>query len=149
MRKIIFILTAMIICAITMEAQKVKHPSLLFTPQRVEAAKKMLKTDTVMQQSWEHIKAIADAQVEGRGDIMKLEYMALAYQMTGDTRYADKMKRMLLATAKTKSWGNGEMLARRPAWRSELQMAHRSFQVAVAYDAIYDRLTPSERKEIA
>ena len=41
------------------------------------------------------------------------------------------------------------MMARKPAWRSELQMAHRAFQLAVAYDAVYNILTPSERKEIA
>ncbi len=36
-----------------------------------------------------------------------------------------------------------------PAWRNELQMAHKSLQLAVAYDAVYNMLSPKERKEIA
>lgn len=130
-------------------AQDIKHPSLLFTPRRVEIARDALRNDTVMQKSWKHIKQVADTQIGGKMDIMKLEYPALAYMMTGDTRYADKIKETLLKTADTRSWGNDEMLARRPSWRSELQMAHRSFQVAVAYDVIYNTLTKNEREKIA
>lgn len=149
MRRIILALIAILVCSAAIDAQKIKHPSLLFTTERVNAAKSAMKNDTVMQNAWQHIKDVADQQIEGRTDIMKLEYIALAYMMTGDKSYADRLKEVLLSTAKTKSWGNGEMLARRPAWRSELQMAHRSFQIAVAYDVIYDRLTPSERMQIA
>lgn len=127
----------------------IRHPSLLFTPERVRSAKEALKRDTAMQSAWAHIKSVADAEAEGKGDVRKLEYPALAYMMTGDRKYADKIKEVLLATAKTESWGDKEMLARTPAWRSELQMAHRSFQVAVAFDVIYDLLTPAERTEIA
>lgn len=127
----------------------IKHPSLLFTPERVSTAKKAVKNDTTMQKAWEHIQAVADKEVNGKPNIMKLEYPALAYLMTGDRKYADPLREVLLQTSKVKSWGNGEMLARKPAWRSELQMAHRSFQLAMAYDAIYDLLTPAERKQIA
>lgn len=127
----------------------IKHPSLLFTPERVSAAKKTVKNDTAMQNAWKHIQAVADKEVSDKPNIMKLEYPALAYLMTGDRKYADPLREVLLQTSKVKSWGNGEMLARKPAWRSELQMAHRSFQLAMAYDAIYDLLTPAERKQIA
>lgn len=126
----------------------IKHPSLLFTPQRVESAKKAVKTDTAMAAAWQKILAEADAQL-AKGDVRKLEYPALAYQMTGDKKYSDKIREVLGKTAKVKSWGDAEMLARTPAWRSELQMAHRAFQLAVAYDAVYADMTPSERKEIA
>lgn len=126
----------------------IKHPSLLFTPQRVEVAKKAVKTDTAMAAAWQKILAEADAQL-AKGDVRKLEYPALAYQMTGDKKYSDKIREVLGKTAKVKSWGDAEMLARTPAWRSELQMAHRAFQLAVAYDAVYADMTPSERKEIA
>ncbi len=127
----------------------IKHPSLLFTHERVSAAKKAVKNDTAMQNAWKHIQDVADKEVSGKPNIMKLEYPALAYLLTGDRKYADLLREVLLQTSKVKSWGNGEMLARKPAWRSELQMAHRSFQLAMAYDAIYDLLTPAERKQIA
>lgn len=137
-----------IFCLITAQAA-IKHPSLLFTPERVNTAKAALKSDTAMQNAWRVIQAEADRQVEGKGDVRRLEYPALAYMMTGDRKYADKIKDVLIETSKIKSWGDREMLARTPAWRSELQMAHRSFQVAVAYDVIYDILTPAERMQIA
>lgn len=126
----------------------IKHPSLLFTPQRVEAAKKAVKTDTAMASAWQKILDEADAQLV-KGDVRRLEYPALAYQMTGDKKYSDKIREVLAKTAKVKSWGDAEMLARKPAWRSELQMAHRAFQLAVAYDAVYADMTPAERSEIA
>lgn len=129
-------------------AQKIKHPSLLFTPDRIEKSVRASKNDSTYSAAWQKIKAEADLQLE-KGDIRKLEYPALAYQVTGDRRYAEKIREVLLKTAKIKSWGDHEMLARRPAWRSELQMAHKAFQLAVAYDAVYDFLTPAERKEIA
>lgn len=129
-------------------AQKIKHPTLLFTPDRIEKSVRAAKNDSTYSAAWQKIKAEADLQLE-KGDIRKLEYPALAYQVTGDRRYAEKIREVLLKTAKIKSWGDHEMLARRPAWRSELQMAHKAFQLAVAYDAVYDFLTPAERKEIA
>lgn len=135
----------LLLLGFTTATAAIKHPSLLFTPQRVESAKKALKTDTALQAAWQKILEVAD----GKTDVRKLEYPALAYQMTGDKKYAEKIKETLLKTAKVKSWGDAEMLARRPAWRSELQMAHKSFQLTLAYDAVYSYLTPSERKEIA
>lgn len=140
--------TIFLAAALALNAQSIKHPSLLFTPSKVEAARNAIKADTAYAAAWQKIVAEANTQLE-KGDVRKLEYPALAYQMTGDRRYADKIKEVLLKTARVKSWGDREMMARKPAWRSELQMAHRAFQLAVAYDAVYNILTPSERKEIA
>ncbi|MDE6339589.1 MAG: hypothetical protein K2K97_07365, partial [Muribaculaceae bacterium] len=73
MRKIFTAIVAAIITltVLNISAQKISHPSLLFTPERVASAKKSLQTDTVMQNAWKSIKATADAQLEGRPDIMK------------------------------------------------------------------------------
>ena len=130
-------------------AKSISHPSLLFTPSRVEAAKKKAQSDTTYTRAWERIKAEADKQLQKGANVRMLEYPALAWQITGDKRYADLVKKELLKTSQIKSWGDKEMLARKPAWRSELQMAHRAFQLAVAYDAVYDQLTPAERQQIA
>lgn len=145
MKHLLFLLLTLMA---SMPAAAIKHPSLLFTPDRVDAARKAVKTDTAMASAWSRILAEADAQLD-KGDVRRLEYPALAYQMTGDERYADLIRRVLLKTAAVESWGDREMLARRPAWRSELQMAHRAFQLAVAYDAVYDRLSPADRRTIA
>lgn len=145
MKKLLFSLLA-VMTVLPMKA--ISHPSLLFTPEKVAAARQRINRDTVQAKAWESIRKVADENL-GRNDIMKMEYLALAYQMTGDTKYADKLKQMLLSTSEVKSWANAEMMQREPAWRSELQMAHRSFQLALAYDAVYDRLSGSERKKIA
>lgn len=137
----------MALASMSMDAA-IKHPSLLFTPARVEKAASMARVDSTRAEALRSILATAEAQLS-RNDIMKMDYMALAWQLTGDTRYRDKLRGMLLNIAKTPSWANAEMMQRRPAWRSELQMAHRSYQMAVAYDAIYSTLTPAERQEMA
>ena len=129
-------------------AASISHPSLLFTQQRIEEAKKMIKTDPARDEAWRSILSQADALLE-KNDIRKMEYLALAYQMTGEKRYGEKLRTMLLDIAKIPSWADSEMMMRNPAWRSELQMAHKSFQIAVAYDAVYNLLTPKERQEIA
>ncbi len=134
--------------AFTANAQTIKHPSLLFTPDRVKAAMKRCDTDTAQASAWHSILERADAELE-RSDVRSLQYPALAYQATGERKYANKVVDILKSTAKVDSWADAEMMMRNPAWRSELQMAHRAFQLAVGYDAVYDCLTPTERKEIA
>ena len=147
MKRIVLTLTAIAAFAVSVCAA-IKHPSLLFTPQRVEAAKKAVGTDTAMAAAWQKILAEADVQLQ-KGDVRKLEYPALAYQMTGDKKYSDKIREVLGKTAKVKSWADAEMMARTPSWRSELQMAHRAFQLALAYDAVYADMSPAERSEVA
>lgn len=146
MKKILMMLMLM---AAVLNVRAIEHPSLLMTPSRLEGAKERIKTDAKAKEGWAQIKRIADEQTKGKADLMKLEYPALAYLMTGEKKYAEALKKALLTTAEVKSWGNGEMMSRTPAWRSELQMAHRSFQLALAYDAIYDLLTADERQKIA
>lgn len=126
----------------------IKHPSLLFTPDKMKAAKQRMASDTVQANAYRSIMETADANL-ARNDVRKMEYLALAYQLTGEKKYADKIKGMLLDVAKINSWADAEMMQRNPAWRSELQMAHRAFQLAVAYDAVYNDLSKKERKEIA
>lgn len=125
-----------------------KHTPLLFTKDRIAQAKQLIQTDTLRQQGWESIKAEADKQLQ-RTDLNKAEYLAVAFFMTDDNRYADKLKEILLKTIETKTWINSEMEMRKPAWRSDLGMAHKSYQLAMAYDAAYERMTPSERQKVA
>lgn len=148
MKKFSFILVSAMAC-LPLFAGGIKHPSLLFTPDRVEHVRNAMRNDTARASAWLKIKTEADKQVDKGANVRMLEYPALAWLMTGDTAYANLVKRELIKTSKIKSWGDSEMLARKPAWRSELQMAHKAFQLAVAYDAVYNQLSASEKKEIA
>ena len=39
--------------------------------------------------------------------------------------------------------------ARTPAWNADLEIAHKAFYAGIAYDAIYQELSQSERRKIA
>ena len=144
------LLALSLLCASFMasEAEVIKHPSLIITPERVAAAKEMMKSDAARQQGWKAIQKRAD-ELLSKDDYHNIEYLALAYMMTGQKKYSDKIIDLLKKASETKSWGNGEMLARKPAWRSELQMAWKAMQCAEGYDVVYDLLSPDERKKIA
>lgn len=144
------ILPICLVCAsfLTLSAKEIKHPSLLFTPDRVENAKKMMADNPARQKGWKEIQKKADDLLK-KNDYHDIEYLALSYMMTGDKKYSDKIIDLLKKASKTKSWSNGEMMARKPSWRSELNMGWRALQCAIGYDVVYNLMTPAERKEIA
>lgn len=129
-------------------AQKVKHPSLLYTPERISQVKQRMQHEPQLAAAWEDIKQTADKELKGKS-LNKADYLSLAYLMTGDKRYSDKLKEILLDVIKSKTWGSSEMLARRPAWHADLGVAHKSYLSAIAYDAVYNDLSTTEKKKIA
>jgi hypothetical protein len=129
-------------------AQKPVHPSIFLTNGRIENVKQRISKDKLTEEGWNAVKENAD-QLMQRWDIKQMTYLAMAYRMTGEKKYSERIREMLLRHAEDKSWGNSEMLARRPAWNSELQIASRAYNCAVAFDAVYDDLTSAERKNIA
>lgn len=129
-------------------AQKVKHPSLLYTPERISQVKQRMQHEPQLAAAWEDIKQTADKELKGKS-LNKADYLSLAYLMTGDKQYSDKLKEILLDVIKSKTWGSSEMLARRPAWHADLGVAHKSYLSAIAYDAVYNDLSTTEKKKIA
>lgn len=129
-------------------AQQVKHPALLFTKARVEAAKSRMESDTCMDRCWEDIRKVADGALKGN-NFRRADYLSLAYLMTGDRRYADRLKSILQSLTDAKTWGSEEMLSRKPVWRSDLGLSHKCLMSALAYDAIYETLSGQERKDLA
>ena len=47
----------------------------------------------------------------------------MAYRMTGETRFAEKVREVLLRECRKESWGDGELLKRDPPWNSGLGTA--------------------------
>jgi oligo-alginate lyase len=148
MIKRIFLLSLLSLSLTGISAQKISHPGLIFTPNKIQLAKQRIKDDPKMASAWKEIQQKAD-ELLSKNDLMKSDYLSLAYLMTGEQKYANKTKEILLNAVKASSWADAEMIAREPAWNSELQIAHRSFACAVSFDAIYNSLSPSERNEIA
>lgn len=129
-------------------SNNVKHPCLLFTPQLIEQAKQRVKTQPDYAQAWKELKESADSKLKGK-NYRSLDYLSLAYLMTGEKKYSDKIKEILFDITKAKTWGSAEMLARKPVWTADLGLAHKAYLAAIAYDAIYNDLTESERATLA
>lgn len=105
------------------------HPRLLFTDARVAR----LKTD------------------EGRAQVIKLAQnnklpaLCLAYRVTGDKLYAEKVRDKLLQLCRIPESRNAQTYH----WDGGLGGAHHCFDVALGLDSIYDFLSPEERKTIS
>lgn len=146
--KRISILLITFCCVIACYAQKMKHPSLLYTQERIEQAKQRMKSNPEMAKAWKELKEDADKRVKAKR-INDLDYLSLAYLMTKEHKFSDRIKEILLDLKKTETWGSAEMLARKPVWRADLGLSHKCYLTAIAFDAIYNDLSGSERKAIA
>ena len=116
MARSIFLSIALLLTTMS-TAQKSIHPTFFMTNERIEDVKQRINKDTSTQKGWIAMKEKADQLME-RWDIKQMSYLAMAYRMTGDKKYSERIIEMLLRHAEDKSWGNSEMLARRPAWNS-------------------------------
>ena len=145
---IIAVICFLCVSSLYIQAQKINHPSLLYTPQRIQQVKQRMQHEPKLQEAWGDIKKTADKALQKK-DFNRLDYLSLAYLMTDNKEYADAIKEILLKAVEAESWGDVEMMARIPAWRSQLGMAHKSFLSAVGYDAAYNVMSSSERKKIA
>lgn len=76
-------------------------------------------------------------------------YLGFAYQITGEPKYAEKLKEALLYYINYKKWTGSECLDRDPPWTSELNTARFLFGYSIGYDCIHDYLSENERNMIA
>lgn len=139
MRKVSIVL-ALLFPVLSLLARE--HPYLLYNPDATEKLKNELRTDMAKQAAWKTFLADADRS---------LDRLALVYRVTGHSKYAEKVKQRLLdmADAPSDQVYQNETSRKDPPWISSLPTAGQNYQMAVAYDAIYDALSAEERKEIA
>jgi len=104
------------------------HPRLLFSDNQIAK----LKTPA------------AQAQVIKLATGGSMEALCLAYRVTGDKQYAEKVRDKLLKECRVP-----EKAATPYRWDAGLGGAHKCFNVALGYDSIYDFLSPDERKNIS
>ncbi len=73
-----------------------------------------------------------------------IEALSLAYRVTGDAQYAQKVRELLLKNC-------GPAIDGKPVkeWGWALSGAHKCYLMTVGYDSIYDFLTPADREIIA
>ena len=127
--------------------EKVKqHPYLYFTKDKIDVAKERIKNDSAVRAAWEEMLKKADEVVQsGQGGDM--EALSLVYRMTGEKKYGEHAKSLLNDLLKKNIWD--ELDDRTPKWNSALSTSRYNGMSANTFDAIYDILTPQERKNIA
>nr|WP_314897845.1 heparinase II/III family protein [uncultured Flavobacterium sp.] len=147
MKKYLFLV---IICALSITASAQGRKYLLHTDANISRLKEQIKNDPEVKKVWEN-------QLQKAEDILKrerfgspdLQELGLAYRMTGDSRFAERMKQILLNSISQKSWEGQDLLQRSPAWKGGLGTAHTSYYMAIGYDCAYNYLTLADRKKIA
>lgn len=112
---IIAVICFLCVSSLYIQAQKINHPSLLYTPQRIQQVKQRMQHEPKLQEAWGDIKRTADEALQKK-DFNRLDYLSLAYLMTDNKEYADVIKEILLKAVEAESWGDVEMMARIPAF---------------------------------
>ena len=92
---IIAVICFLCVSSLYIQAQKINHPSLLYTPQRIQQVKQRMQHEPKLQEAWGDIKKTADEALQKK-DFNRLDYLSLAYLMTDNKEYADAIKEILL-----------------------------------------------------
>jgi len=89
------------------------HPYLFFTDQRVVQFKDRIANDKPLNAAWINLLATANRAIErSQPDSASMESLCLAYRVTGDKRYAMKVRDILVRECQRPNWGETELLAR-------------------------------------
>ncbi|MHC4750082.1 MAG: exo-alpha-sialidase [Planctomycetota bacterium] len=148
---------------------KTIHPRLFFTTEKLQRLGKRIEHEKHFSQAWGKLLQRADRLMEA--NLVSKEYaeggtgqhgnygrpskqivdmagtLGLAYQMTSEKRFAEKLKDSLIHYGHLARWAGDAH--RDPPWHSELNTARFCYGYAVGYDSIYDFLSEEERKTIA
>ncbi|MBW7991842.1 MAG: hypothetical protein FVQ84_17740 [Planctomycetes bacterium] len=151
------------------QTRKLSRPMLLFTAEKLERLRKRTDEDKLFSEAWDKLLVRADRLLEA--ELVSKEYaeggagqhgnygrpssqivdmagtLGLAYRMTGEKRYAKKLRDALIHYGTLSRWAGDAH--RDPPWHSELNTARFCYGYAVGYDSIYDYLSEQERKTIA
>lgn len=122
---------------------------LFFTEEKIGQLKQQIKQDTVIKNAWLTILAKADKAVAQENYSGSVEDLGLAYRMTGDQKYAIKIKQVLVMLCQKPHWEGEELLNRNPPWNAGLQLAENCYKAAVGFDCIADFLSEKDRISIA
>lgn len=145
MKELFLIFISCLLLKVACGQQKKEHPYLFYTNEHIKQTQERIKTDTLMAKAWQTMLSQANKSIDTKGG--NLETLTFAYCMTGEKKYAEKAKALLLDWVNRPQWDG--MDDRSPRWNSGLGTARGCFQSAIAFDGIYNFLTPAERKDIA
>jgi oligo-alginate lyase len=144
------------------------HPRLFYNAASLQHLRQALATDGAanadLKKRGEELlsaKLIAEADAM-RGEGQQANYgepgnqisemgltLGLLYQLTGDARYANKLRDAMFYYSKYARWTAPSFSHRSPPWHSELDTQKFSFGFAAGYDALYAFLSDADRKTIS
>ncbi len=147
MRKLI-LLTLIGLISVSSFAQKRGY--LLYTDANIIRLKEQIKNDREVKEAWGQMQRKADGLLQKeRNAIADVQELGLVYRMTGEEKYARRIKEILLNEISREVWEGKDLLQRTPAWNAGLGAAHATFNTALGFDCIYGYLNPDERKKIS
>jgi hypothetical protein len=131
-----------------------EHPRLILTEQRLAELKKLARSDSVLAELVEHTvgradkllkKPLLERKLKGprllgvsREMVDRTYTLGLAYRWTGEKKYADRLRKNLLAVCAFSDWNPSHFL----------DVAEMSHAVGVGYDWIHDTLDDQTRKTL-
>ena len=128
------------------------HPYLTYSDANIARLKERIRNEPAIADAWSKMLGDANRMItpstgrRGRGG--STELLCLAYRMTGDRRFGERVKESLF---KHQFGGRSAsmLMKRNPPWNTGLDAGAKCHSFAIAYDTVYDLLTPKERKELA
>jgi hypothetical protein len=135
------------------------HPYLFFTADDIARLKDRIEKDKPAEEAWSKILAGATRAVEqldagsGRGGDRGMgggmEQLCLAYRMSGDKKFAERIKQLLQDQMQRPDFSEAYLLERDPPWHSGLQTGGACYNFAIGFDCIHDLLSSEESKTFA
>jgi len=133
------------------------HPYLTYSDANIERLKERIGNEPSIAEVWEKMLVNANSMLEPstgdgggrrRGRGRSNELLCLAYRMTGDKRFGERVKESLLSQ-KLGGRSGSMLMLRNPPWHSGLGSGEACASFGIAFDTVYDLLTPKERKTLA
>jgi hypothetical protein len=133
-------------------ARRSAHPYLTYSDANITRLKERVQNEPAIADAWAKILADANRLMESstgrRGRGGSTELLCLAYRMTGDKRFGERVKQSLF-THKLGGRSSSMLLLREPPWHAGLDCGEACESFGIAFDSVYDLLTPDERKLLA
>ncbi|WP_205461789.1 heparinase II/III domain-containing protein [Mangrovibacterium lignilyticum] len=144
------IVVVLVFCVLNVSAFAQKRAFLLHTDENINRLKGLIEKNDEIREAWNKQKEATDQMLErDRFGAADCQTLGLVYRMTGEDKYAEAIKNILLDQVKRDSWEGRELLSRTPSWQGGLGGAHNSFFLSIGFDCAYNYLSASERMEIA
>lgn len=163
LRHLLWLLAASLFFLNSAQAQNVKtllenapksHPRLFLPAGAESEIKAKADSDALLGQAQGHVIELADEMIPlppverelqgrrllgvSRTALRRLAYLSMAYRLTGDTKYAQRAEKEMLAVAAFSDWNPSHFL----------DVAEMTAGVAIGYDWCYDALSAESRETI-